>query len=167
MKTIKTLSIVEDIKVIGIVLHTSFQDGRNRTEIPSFFHQVLEEAKLAKVPHRLNQNQLCIFKMAKNSPDFDYIMGVEVESIDEIPAGMESIMLPQGEYVVLTIIKRGPEDVGQGFQYLYEKWLPQSVYRPTDAPGFIYYDERFFSVFNKHGYAGNPIADLYVPVKPK
>lgn len=167
MKTLKILSIVEDMKVIGLVLHTSFQQGRNQAEIPAFFHQVLEEGKLATVPHRLNQHQLCIFKMAKHSPDFDYIMGVEVEQIDEIPAGMESITLPQGEYVVLTIIKRGPEDVGHGFEYLFEQWLPQSAYESTGAPGFIYYDERFFSVFNQHGYAGNPIADLYVPIKPK
>jgi hypothetical protein len=37
MKTLKTLSIVEDVKVIGLVLHTSFQHGRNRSEVPSFF----------------------------------------------------------------------------------------------------------------------------------
>jgi hypothetical protein len=37
----------------------------------------------------------------------------------------------------------------------------------AEAPAFIYYDDRFFSVFNQHGYAGNPVADLYVPVQAK
>jgi predicted transcriptional regulator YdeE len=167
MKTLRILTIVDEVKVIGLVLHTSFQDGRNKTDIPAFFHQVLEEAKLAQVPHRLNQNQMCVFNFAKNSPEFDYLMGVEVEWLDEIPAGMESIILPTGQYVVLTMVKRGPEDVGQGFQYVNEKWLPQSAYKPTGTPSFIYYDERFFSVFDKQGYAGNPIVDLYIPIQPK
>jgi predicted transcriptional regulator YdeE len=107
----------KDVKVVGLC-STSFQDGRNKTEIPPFFHQVLKEGKLANVPHRLNQNQLCIFKMARHSPDLDYIMGVEVEQVEELPAGMESITLPQGEYVVMTIVKRGQRMWGRGHGYI-------------------------------------------------
>lgn len=157
----------DELKVIGLVLHTSFKDGRFRTEVPPFFHKVLEEGKLEKVPNRINRNQLCIFKMKKDSPDFDYIMGVEAGSLDEIPEGMESITLPKSEYAILTIVKRGPEDVAKAIKYIYEEWLPESDYVSTGAPGFIYYDDRFFSVFNKHGYGGNPVADIYVPIKPK
>ncbi|MBE9511081.1 MAG: effector binding domain-containing protein [Bacteroidetes bacterium] len=156
----------EEKKVIGIVLHTSFTNERNKQEIPPFFHKVLEEKKLEKVLNRINENQLCVFKRTRNCPDFDYVMGVKVSNTDNIPKGMESVILPKSNYASLTIVKRGPEDVGKAFGHIYEKWIPKSIYIPTGAPGFIYYDNRFFSVFNKEGYKGNPIATVNVPIKP-
>lgn len=155
------------IQVTGLVLHTSFQNGQNEKDVPPFFHRVLEEHLLDRVPNRINQNQLCVFLMKKDSPAFDYVMGVEVENGARIPSEMEHLMLPASDYAVLTIIKRGPQDVGSGFAYIYEEWLPTSDYRPANAPCFIYYDDRFFSIFNQQGYAGNPIAELYVPIQPK
>jgi predicted transcriptional regulator YdeE len=104
--------------------------------------------------------------MERNNPDFDYVMGVEVKSINGIPEGMESTVLPKSKYATLTIVKRGPEDVGRAFGQIFEKWIPKSIYIPTGKPSFIYYDERFFSVFNEKGYDGNPLATVYVPIKP-
>jgi len=154
-----------EMKIIGLVLHTSFIEGKNKKEIPPFFHKVLEEKKLDKIPNRINQNQLCLFKMEKNTPNFDYVMGVEVNSLNNIPEGMESEVLSKSIYVSLKIVKRGPEDVGKAIENIFNKWIPKSIYIPTGAPSFIYYDDEFFSVFNEKGYEGNPLATVFVPVK--
>jgi len=154
-----------EMKIIGLVLHTSFIEGKNKKEIPPFFHKVFEEKKLEKVSNRINQNQLCVFKMKKNNPNFDYVMGVEVNSLDNIPEGMESTILSESMYVSLKIVKRGPEDVGKAFETIINNWIPKSNYNPTGAPLFIYYDDEFFSVFNEKGYEGNPLATVFVPVK--
>ena len=157
---------IEEKKVIGIVLHTSFTNEKSKQEIPPFFHKVLKEKKLEKVPNRINENQMCVFKMKRKCPDFDYVMGVEVSNTDSIPEGMESVILPKSNYATLTIVKKGPEDVGKAFGYIFKTWIPKSIYIPTGAPGFIYYDDQFFSIFNKKGYEGNPLATVYVPIKP-
>jgi len=160
------LITMEEKKVVGIVLKTSFKDERNKQEIPPFFHKILEDKKLEKVPNRINENQLCIFKMKRNCPEFDYVMGVEVNRINGIPEGMESTILSKSKYATLTIVKRGPEDVGKAFGHIIKKWIPKSIYIPTGEPMFIYYDNRFFSIFNEKGYDGNPLATVYVPIKP-
>jgi len=154
-----------EMKIVGLVLHTSFKDGMNKKEIPPFFHKVLEEKKLDNVPNRLNQNQLCVFKMENHSPNLDYVMGVEVNSLKNIPEGMESMVLSESMYASLKIVKRGPEDVGKAFETILSNWIPKSNYIPTGTPGFIYYDDEFFSVFNEKGYDGNPLATVFVPVK--
>jgi len=161
-------SIVEKPAMIvnGVTLQTSFKGERNKTEIPPFFHRVLEEGLLDAVPHRLNTNQLCVFQIERNNPDFKYTMGVEVSMADSIPAGMQQIFLPASRYVAVKTVKRGPEDVGKAFEFIYKTWIPDSIYIPTGKPAFIYYDKAFFEVFNKHGYAGNPEATVFVPVKP-
>jgi predicted transcriptional regulator YdeE len=155
-----------EMTVVGITLKTSFKDNRNKTEIPPFFHHVLEEGKLEKVPDRINSNQLCVFEMKKDNPDFNYTMGVEVSKTENAPTEMTKLVLPASKYVGIKIIKRGPEDVGMAFGYIYKEFIPNSIYIPTGEPAFIYYDNEFFSIYDKKGYAGNPLATVYVPVKP-
>lgn len=152
--------------VVGITLKTSLRDDRNKTEIPPFFHRVLEEKKLEAVPGHLNTNQLCVFEMTKDNPDFNYTMGVEVSGGSHAPHGMTRLTLPASKYVAIKIIKRGPEDVGQAFGFIYKEFIPASIYIPTGKPAYIYYDDEFFSIYNQQGYAGNPLATVYVPIKP-
>lgn len=154
------------IQVVGITLKTSFKDERHKTEIPPFFHKVLEEGKLESVSDRLNANQLCVFEMKKDEPDFIYTMGVEVNKTDKAPQEMTKMLLPASKYVAIKIIKRGPEDVGTAFGHIFKEFIPNSIYIPTGKPAFIYYDEEFFGIFNEKGYAGNPLATVYVPIKP-
>jgi predicted transcriptional regulator YdeE len=151
--------------VVGISLKTSFKDDRNKTEIPPFFHHVLEEGKLETVPNRINTNQLCVFEMKKNNPDFNYTMGVEVTENNNVPQEMTRLILPSSKYVAIKIIKRGPEDVGKAFGYVYKEFIPNSIYVPTGEPAFIYYDDEFFSIYNEKGYAGNPLATVYVKLE--
>lgn len=150
----------------GITLKTSFKDERNKTDIPPFFHKTLEDGKLELVPDRINKNQLCVFEMKKGNPDFIYTMGVEVDNISNISEiSMTKLLLPASKYVAVKIIKRGPEDVGKAFGYIFKDFIPNSVFVPTGKPAFIYYDDEFFSIYNKMGYAGNPLVTAYVPVK--
>ncbi len=155
-----------EMQVVGITLKTSFKNDRNKKEIPPFFHKVLDERKLETVNNRINNNQLCVFGMKKDNPDFAYTMGVEVAKAESIPDEMTHLTLPASQYAAVKIIKRGPEDVGKAFGYIYKEYIPASIYVPTGEPAFIYYDDEFFSVYNEKGYAGNPMATVYVPVKP-
>jgi predicted transcriptional regulator YdeE len=126
----------------------------------------LDEGLLDRVPYRLNANQLCVFKMERNNPDFDYTMGVEVSKADGLPESMELINLPTAKYVTVKTVKRGPEDVRKAFEFIFKSWIPGSNYIPIGKPAFICYDDAFFEVFNKYGYAGNPEATIFVPIKP-
>ena len=157
----------EEMKVVGKCLHTSFLKGQSKKDIPDFFHNILEQKKLEGIPGRKNNNQLCIFRFKRDTPEFDYIMGTEVISSDNIPENMEFVYFPEIEYVSLKIIKRGHEDVGRAFKHIIEGWLPKSEYEMANIPGFIYYYQEFFSVFYKDGYAGNPSATVYVPIISK
>ena len=154
----------DEIKVIGLLLHTSFTDGRQAQEIPPFFHKVVAERRLDVVQNRHNNNQLCIFKVQPDSPDFDYIIAAEVSRLDEIPIGMMAFTIPASDYVAMSFVKRGNADGMAALNYIMDKWLPTSGYASKQTPAYIYYDERFFSIYRQQGYGGNPVAELYLPV---
>jgi predicted transcriptional regulator YdeE len=164
----KKVKIIEkdEMKIIGLTLFTSFTNDQSKKDIPPFFHNIIEKGSLNNVPNRINTNQLCVFQMKRNCPDFSYTMGVEVDRITKIPKKMDGLVLKKSKYVSIEIIKKGHSDVGNAFNYIFKEWIPNSVYIPTGEPAFIYYDDRYFSEFNKDEKNKKPIATIYVPIKP-
>ena len=158
----------DEINVIGLVLHTSFQDERSKEEIPPFWHEVLEKGKLDEVPNRINDSKMCVFRLTPGAPDFDYMVSVEVSEWGDIPEGMEHLTIPAHEYAMMPFIKRGHADGMQAFARLTQEWLPGSNYTMSPSPIFIYYDEEdFFSIYNTQGYDGNPVGKFFIPISPK
>lgn len=153
-------------KVVALVLHTTFEENRQAQEIPPFFHKIMEEGTLENVPNRINENQICVFVMRPGNPVFDYYMGVEVSGFDDVPDGMDTIVIPEGNFALTPFIKRGNPDALKAFKHMAEKWLPENGYsQKRGVPLFIYYDERFIPSFKEHGYDGTQIAEINIPVE--
>ena len=160
-----TIEKKEELKVVGLVLQTSFAANRQAEDIPPFFHKNMETKILKSVPNRVNNNQICIINRKENSPDFDYYMGVEVGNYSDVPDGMASITLQASDYAVTPFIKKGNADVMMAVKYLTEEWIPQNAHKEAqDKPGIIYYDEDFIKGFEEKGYEGDLTAKLLIPV---
>jgi predicted transcriptional regulator YdeE len=156
----------EEKKVVGLALHTTFKGNRQAEEIPPFFHKVMEDGTLENVPNRSNTNQLCAIVKEQTSPDFDYYMGVETTGFDNVPDGMKTLDIPANRYAVTSFVKRGNADVLKAFKYLTDQWIPENGYtQDLETPLFIYYDHRFIPIYKDKGYAGNPVAEIYIPIK--
>jgi AraC family transcriptional regulator len=72
--------------------------------------------------------------------EFDYLAGLEVSDIDNIPDGMESWSIPEQTYAVFPARL---DIIMQIYEQLYSKWLPESGYQMVDCPGFEYYGPDF------------------------
>lgn len=155
------------IRAIGLTIKTTFQQNRQATEVPKFFHDTFESGILDTIDGRINKNQLCIFLINPNSPDFSYFMGVEVNEHTKTPQEFTEHNLGSNLYASLEIIKRGNKDVMEAFKYILEEWMPESGYKPGKAPAFIYYDDRFIESYKRYGYKNDPPATIFIPVVPK
>lgn len=153
-------------KVVALVLHTTFAKNSQAQEIPPFFHETMEKGILDHVPNRIDANQICAIVLNPGSPEFDYYMGVEVSSFENVPQKMETLIIPDSKFAYTPFIKKGNPDVLEAFNYLTEKWIPENGYAlKPNVPLFIYYDERFIPSFKEHGYDGTQIAEMNIPVK--
>jgi len=90
---------------------------------------------------------------------FLYIAGQEVEEIDELPAGMQVIELPEQSYAVLRC--KIPT-IGETYEYAFKTWIPQSEYEYVSSPDFELYDEDF----SPENSEVDPLY-IYIPVKKK
>ncbi|HZG58745.1 GyrI-like domain-containing protein [Paenibacillus sp.] len=105
---------------------------------------------------------LCLFgpDCAPGRP-FDYLAGVGVSRIDDVPEGMTGATFPGGLYCVVTRQGRINE-IGAAFDYFRSSWLPESGYRYRGGGvEFEFYDAR---------YRGNEdpasVMELWFPIEP-
>lgn len=67
--------------------------------------------------------------------EFLKMAGLEVNSLENIPNGMEAYVLKGGKYAVFGY-KGNPNNGGEAFQYIFQKWLPDSGYTLDNRPHF-------------------------------
>jgi AraC family transcriptional regulator len=116
---------------------------------------------MQSVPNRRGQHTLglCIDAdpATVEQAGFTYVAAVEVDRIDDVPAGMVALTVPASTYAVFTHsghISRLPDTVKQ----VWGHWLPASPYRHVPTADFELYDERWDPT------TGNGEIDLYVPI---
>ncbi|GIP34708.1 GyrI-like domain-containing protein [Paenibacillus sp. J2TS4] len=97
----------------------------------------------------------------KPGDPFTYTAAIGVTSFGQLPEGMVSIEVPASHYAVVTY--RGELDgLGEGFEYFWTSWLPQSEYVYDGVYEFEFYDQRYRNRTDP----GSEI-DLYFPISPK
>lgn len=74
--------------------------------------------------------------------ELQYLAGVAVDSIREIPEGMVTRTIPAGTFALFT--HRGPiKNIGDTVAAIYRGWLPQSAYQHAQIGDVELYDRRF------------------------
>jgi AraC family transcriptional regulator len=66
--------------------------------------------------------------------EFEKWAAVEVNDLQNIPGGMESFILPVGQYAVFSY--KGLSTDNRIFQNIFGTWLPNSVYQLDSRPHF-------------------------------
>jgi AraC family transcriptional regulator len=87
---------------------------------------------------------------------FDIWACVAVSTLDDIPQGMKSLIIPEGEYAVF--LQKGM-DAASTYQRIMTEWLPNSKYKIDDRPHFQVMGEMY-----KNG-SPDSEEDFYVPIK--
>jgi AraC family transcriptional regulator len=97
----------------------------------------------------------------EQSHKWNYMACVEVEDLEDIPLPMVGKRIPACTYTVFTV-KGGLKNLGEGFQFAYHTWLPDSSYQVAHHFDFeLYQDGRY------KGDEEDSEIDIYIPVKPK
>ncbi|TCT18254.1 AraC family transcriptional regulator [Melghiribacillus thermohalophilus] len=144
----------EAYHIVGLQMHSS-----RAHEIPNMWDE-LDQVK-DQIQHRVSQTiYLGVMEPTGVNVEFNYIAGVEVYELKDIPEGMVGKSFPANEYVVFT--HRGTTETLQDtFQYIYGTWFPKNGYDRGNGPEFELYDDaRFFGPMNP-----DSEIDIYIPIK--
>ncbi|NBF14057.1 AraC family transcriptional regulator [Pseudomonas sp. PAMC 29040] len=127
-------------------------------QIPLLWEQFLPQSD--NIPCKVGEETYGVCCNPDGQGGFEYIAGVAISKLDDLPERYRWIELQEQEYAVFE--HRGSlAGLSQTFQSIWKDWLPQSSYEAADAPEF----ERYSADFNPHTGAG--LLEIWLPVKPR
>lgn len=159
---IPRLETLHEKKLIGQHLTLTYTDNRTTDLWKSFMPRRKE------IKNNLNTD---LISMQIYTSDFDFQhfnpnitfekwAAVEVSDFANLPEGLETYTLPSGLYAVF--IHKGPAHEGERtFRYIFENWIPRSLYTIDGRPHFEILGENY-----KHD---DPVSEeeVWIPVKMK
>jgi len=146
------------INIVGVQVVGSPADGSFGKTWPVLFERNSE------LPSRIGMNvsygvQSYSQELMKQGK-WKYTAGLEVSEKENIPAGMALISIPSSQYAVFEYKGVISPELGQFFQHIYKKWLPESGYVIEGKYDFERYDSRFKGPANP-----DSVLDIYLPIK--
>jgi len=89
---------------------------------------------------------------------FEYIAGVEIDKLDDLPETYRWVEVQPQHYAVFE--HKGPlDELPAVFHYIWKTWLPQSGKEAADAPEFERYSEDFNPKLN------TGVLEIWLPLK--
>ena len=142
--------ILEKFSLLVVGLEAPFisamsPDATNFKVIGPLWDRFIQRA--AHVPNRVGSAMYGIItgrpeRERKHPHEMQYLAGVAVSKVTDVPAGMVSMTVPAGTFAVFT--HRGPiKNIGATIEEIYRVWLPGSGYRHSQIADVEVYDHRF------------------------
>lgn len=125
-------------------------------EIPQLWTQFLPH--IGQIPGQVGCETYGVCCNPDGKGGFEYIAGVAISKLDDLPEQYRWIELQEQEYAVFE--HQGPlTDLGQTFRSIWIDWLPHSGREAADAPEF----ERYSADFDSRAGAGG--VEIWLPLK--
>lgn len=141
----------EPIYVIGCAARVPYNKNEEKQQI---IDQLISNFFGNEEPEKISHQSVtttCFGLVCECEKDMSmgtYMLGMQVTNLIEIPDGMRSFTLPVGVYARVTFQARDRETLTNSalegaYDYLYNKWLPQSSYIMVDMlAAEVYREER-------------------------
>jgi len=123
--------------------------------IPNQWQRFHERA--GDIPGRIGNVAFGVCCNGDDAGNFDYIAGVEVSDLADLPREFAGVRLPAQRYAVFTHADH-ISTIRRTVTAIWNQWLPQSGLKVAEAPNFERYDERFDPITGKGG------LEIWVPV---
>ena len=101
---------------------------------------------------------LCSMVPDAPAGEFEYVAGLVVSKVEDLPEGFVAREVPSYKYAVFTHVG-ALSSLKDTYEYIYQTWLPQSGYELAGGIDFEYYDEDF------KDFAPDSRFYIYVPIK--
>lgn len=124
--------------------------------IPELWEKFIPE--IGKIPGQKSEVTYGICCNPDGKGGFEYIAGVEISKLDDLPDKYRWVEVQPQHYAVFEH-KGSLDTLPQTFQYIWKTWLPQSGYQAADAPEFERYSEDFNPKLN------TGVLEIWLPLK--
>ncbi|MFC1659819.1 GyrI-like domain-containing protein [Pseudomonadota bacterium] len=110
------------IKIVGIKMRTD--NNKAFEEIPPHWQRFFSEGISDKILNKISKDIYGVYTDFENEGKnnegiYSFIVGMEVEDFDNIPDGLDAVIIPESTYQVFSVGNK-PEQVGKKWQEIWE-----------------------------------------------
>ena len=139
----KQIEHISEMKLVGARLAMSLSSDQTRRLWSTFMPRRREILHL--LGNRLYSVEIYppgYFERFSPAVEFEKWAAAEVDDFPEIPPGLETLVIPPGQYAVF-VYKGDPARAGEFYRQIFGNWLPQWDLVPDDRPHFACMGEKY------------------------
>lgn len=136
----------DETQVVGIQVRTSNQMEMDQTtaRIPGLWQKFLRERLMDKMPNRTDTQYIYgVYSDYESEHDAFYslLVGVEVDTLDNVPDGMIALTIPAAKYSVFTARGRMPDALIETWGHIWQYFSEISEYTRSYTTDFELHDK--------------------------
>jgi predicted transcriptional regulator YdeE len=118
----------DTLKIIGIQMKTTNAKGQASKDISKLWEKFLIENILEKIPNKKSKNILVLYTDYEGNHEEPYNCTIccEVTSLENVPTGMVSKIIPPADYTILKSQGKFPECLIQTWQSIWNSDLKRT-----------------------------------------
>lgn len=119
-----------DFKVIGITKRISNENAQQ--EIPAMWKNFIIHNYLDKIPNKKNKHLMALYTdyEGDHTKPFLYTIGCEVNSLENIPDGLNGIKIPANKYALFQVKGNIPDALIAAWKHI---WTNKEIDRKFDS----------------------------------
>ncbi|HKI90049.1 MAG TPA: GyrI-like domain-containing protein [Draconibacterium sp.] len=153
------IEIIPEKKLVGKHITTSLAKNKTQQLWKSFMKQ---RSKINNTVGTEFYSLQCYpesyFELFNPASEFEKWALIEVSNFDEVPKDMETYTLPEGLYAVFQY-HGSASTADHTFRYIFETWLPNSIYKLDQRPHFEVLGEKYKNE------DANSEEEIWIPIK--
>ena len=153
------IELLAEKKLVGCQLEMSLSEDRT-VELWKEFGPRIKELNNRVSNDRISLQIYPPEYHQKFHPSHNFVKwaAVEVVGFENIPSGLESLILRAGQYAVFNY-KGKPSEITPVFHYIFNQWIPNSKYCIDDRP--------HFELIGLNYNITNAAEEIWIPIKHK
>jgi predicted transcriptional regulator YdeE len=150
------------IRIVGVKLTTTMDDGKNLREIPEFWEQCNQNGKSMEIAALIDKEPFGLLGVCTGMPSeggaFDYYIAASTDK--SVPEGMAEYTIPAVEWAIFESVGALPNALQELDRRIYAEWLP--------ASGYEYGSSADIEVYSKGDTSASDYkAEIWAPIAKK
>ena len=130
--------------VIGLVCHTSEEDGRNYVEIPAFWERQHSNGNYQQLCKFAGEPDHCFgicMDYESGSHEFDYWVAVPYDEDSDFHNDYAKTVVAPATWAVFEVVGPMPDAMQAVWKKIFREWLPATGYEIANGPQVEYYSQ--------------------------
>lgn len=131
------------ITVIGIACQTANTPDGAPIDIPKQWGKFYQEGIMQQIPNRTSEEIIALYCDYEGdfTQPYTFVLGCQVTSADEIPAGMVAKQILAGRYAMYSAVGEHPKTLIETWQHI---WQEDKNLKRTYKGDYEVYGDKFF-----------------------